>query len=295
LPVFLLVTLGAAIVLGIGLIVASEEAVDPTTLEQALLRDLGLAFLVAGFLGSSFELVQRVHLMRQTERAIERIRKEQITQTLRSLVSPSVFEEIEDHIIKRPLLREHQNVTLVLDWADEKDRSHVKSRCTSQYKIRNLTQAPVTEKVTAFCSKYLHELYPEGCKIHKVSVGARVLEGSSIPVAETDEHIRYEETETIPPSGDLDVECCYEGVHHSRDVWVWVFTQMTERFEVTIKYPAGLEVEAEANHPRAEQRFRLSIDEVGLRRWELDAAALPYQSVQVAWDVAHPTSKGGAE
>ncbi len=281
-----LLLLVGGLAIGAILIVLAEEVADPDTFQEALLREGGLAFLIAALIGSSYEVLQRLHLMRQTEDAIQRIRQEQIVQTLKSLMPAKVYAEVEDHIVDRPLVREYQVVTLVLDWAAEGDREHLVSRCTSQYKLRNSTNYEVTEPVSAFCSKYLQDVFPEGCRIEKVRLGDQELEGSAIPVDEDDSYIRFRQLRTIPPRGELEVECCYTGIHHSRDVWIWVFEQMTESLELTIQHPPELEVEAAANHPREASNFNQTISDRSLKRWELDCAALAGQSVQIAWSLS---------
>jgi len=276
------------------LLVSVAETADLDEVAQAILRDGGLALIIAALLTCTFEFLTRRELTAHVKddidlvtahmnTAIDRIRTEQFAQTLRLILSEPIAKEIDEHIIKRPFLRRNYSLHVAMIWHD-RDRQLVKVSFFSRYEVENITSTPARYPLETFSYKY-----PDGSTIVSVTVdaaaGKRTYEGDSLARKTTyhDEEIRFIDEVPMLPRETMKVHTEIEMIRRSPDSEPWTLTAMTENLDLIVTHPEEIAFTAYALHP-SRARFEALEDRPNFKRWLLPGGVLPYQGIELKWE-----------
>jgi hypothetical protein len=274
---------------------------------REVLRDLGIAFLVASLLMVTVErLTTRVQLDEQKqlgieiktelERAIAQIRTEHFLSWLKSIMSPAVYDQFQQEIIGKPFVRRDYHLTLRV--TELPTPGYVKVVFIDQYTAVSQSDHAESFLVYSYLDRENDEIVTP--RILSAVIGTPAgwmhLDDSDLADHTLKSASRVEfryRVEDIPEGGDIFVSLQREKAQRTADLNVWVMTYATEGLVLSVEHPASLNVQAWASHPSPD-RMELTEDKVDRKQWVFPMAFLPYQGVTVRWRPTTPSDPRGA-
>lgn len=253
-----------------------QSHIGPETLVDRLLRDVGIAMVVAVLLTLIIESRARMRLQ-------EEVRSGVVEATLRRLIPPSVYNQVKIHVMGARVLKQQWNVAIEV-YRDEvacRDRSdHYVCRTTIGYLLRSLTGAAVTDDLVVLLDQDISGSDGAGPlpRIESVKVGAMTFRGQTFDQHLQDAGASFQRAIEIPPES-VAVTIVVRAIIRVPDTFVWTTTHLTDHAKVTVATESVPQVKfaVQALHP----------DRGGLRQiveghaWEFAPGLMPWQGFQI--------------
>lgn len=253
--------------------------------------ELGTALMIAAFLAATLEY----QAMKRREQEVKEDREEIKTEVLRAVykryISPSVFSEVENRLLKSNIIRRQYAVTYTLSHLAQQPKKTACKRyinCVAQtsFSVVNTTRYPITHIV-----KFYLELPLDRSLVKYIKMVSVIIDGKSISEedlalhtkpTEAGDQLCFEYPQRIPPEGCINVTMKANLVKMSTDQEVWTSGSPSEGIDLTVNFPKGFDVNAKAHHS---QSLVLKQYDPQMKRWSLEHGIFPHQGVSFWW---HP-------
>lgn len=245
------------------------------TFADALMRDLGIALLVAVILTVAIEYYARSRLQ-------EEIRSGVVEAAFRRLISPLVFNQIKGYVIGAKILKRNWMLEMVLREYPDKaagDRLYL-SRTVLSYDAVSLTGGVVTELLTTGLDRHLTGKDDRGTlpRFLRVQIGSENYTDESLKQFLEDDGKTFKKEFLVPTTG---VKVVVELLELFRvpDTFVWNTNLQCEGARIVIDNAAksGVAFEVMALTPERNQL----VETVPGRTWEYAGGLLPWQGFQI--------------
>lgn len=277
--------------IGAGLIVFAPQITGipgwPAQLSP-LLPEVGVGLIASAILTVTLESLAYSRLFQEVNKAIQEIRKASIEKWLEEMVSPPIFTEIRDHIIRQPFLRTNLQITLDLSWKE--NRSFIKKTMMSSYEVENISRRIGDYHVICLEERLNEDRFPGCTRIKEITVTSK----DSQPRQYLEERMKREKLITeseqvikasipirIKPGESVSISSIVESVHKSEDIYPLVVAYITNKLTVIVTHPEDLEVRAVPMHPSEDKFIQWSSNKT--KRWVIDTGLLPYQGIEISW------------
>jgi hypothetical protein len=264
---------------------------------EIYVRDIGLAFCIAGLLAATFEGYTRRKLFREfkvgMKELVDEVSKQDELSALKKELTPDIYQHVMDHLVSHPFTRTDHLIKLAMECKTEGKNEYVIATCTAHYSVANNRIHAMPHKVQA----YLDESeFPGECGIIEVAYKSKSLDHTKTWVGEELKDALEDWLPTgkkfvrelmIAPQDVLGVTTTYKIKYPvpGHEIWFVPGPQSGLLFEIT--HPEGLHVEFSPNHPEpgrfSDGEPKESQTGYKSRVWGTAAAFLPYQSVLVSW------------
>lgn len=248
---------------------------------RTIIRDFGIALIVAAFLTLAIEIYTKTKL-------ISEVRKGVLEATFQKIIPEVIFREVQAHIIKARVLRKGWDIHLSVHEDENVSRTHPDcyvTRTVTRYKIHNLVNQAHEHTITSAldlssdCSDAVGKLP----RYEKVQIGAETygVGGKDLKKILTDDGAGYRVQALLPKSIDEPVVVINEirDILRVPDTFAWWTSIQAEGGRLTIdsfSVPA-LKFEVKPLHPN-----RVGIEEpVKGRMWEFHGGFLPWQGFEI--------------
>ncbi|MES2973191.1 MAG: hypothetical protein V4757_06260 [Pseudomonadota bacterium] len=273
-----------------------------------LLKDAGIAGLVALFLNLTIEWVNRKkHADHQqslltaletkheesSKKLLEDVNKQLFRTVYKRNIDPAVFNQVEKHLLLADVMRRDFRASFKLKKFMDPDSGgpteFAELDVIYDFRVFNLTDKPVTCPV----AKALVDVTPkyrEFCRFKRITVGGEVFENDLLAKYVDDvpdrNFIVLLLPKAIPPNDSIPVRIEYKKLAPLDYSELVVTTLPMDGLTIEVSDPHEMfTVEAISLHPEDERRDT-PLDQKHLARWSMDQAFLPGQGMVMMW---HPT------
>lgn len=277
------------------------------SLPNFLLKEAGMAGLIALFLNLSIEWINRKRhashqeaLLSKLDSKHEETSKKLLLDVNKQLfktvyernIDEHVFDQVEEHLLRAKTMRKGFatlfKLTRFVDPATNNSTEFVQLECCNDYQLSNLTDKPIK----VFVVKALVDVTPkyrQHCKFHRVSIGDDVIEGAELDkMVETVDgrnFILLKIEREVPPNDSVPVRVEYKKLAPIDYAEIVVTTIPMDGLILEVIDPLEcFTVEAVSLHPE-DETLRTPSDQKYLRRWHIEHAILPGQGIVMLW---HP-------
>lgn len=259
------------------------------TFKDALVRDLGIAFLVAFFLTVVMEWYARTRLQ-------EEVRSGVVEATLKRFIPEVMFEEVHRSVMSAKLLKKGWRIEMALHsdpMVSKEDPSLYVSHTVLSYELLNLTGSPVQEIYSSGLDEDVVARDARGPlpRFNQIVIGDQVFTGDAIEKRLSyGNGIHFQVPFTVG-RGATQITVDVTEVVRVPDTFTWSTSRPTEGFAVSIESDSipDIRFSVLALHP---DRYRLK-ETVPGRRWEFPRGILPWQGFQVTSHRVKALSAGG--
>jgi hypothetical protein len=243
-----------------------------------LLRDLGIAFIVAVLLTIVIERYAR-------NRLADELRSGIVEATFQRLIHPKVFDQVRHHVMNADLLKENWQIEMVV--SEDPDISRVYpdfyvSKTLLRYTLRNISGKEVTHPFEVELDRDVTG--PDGItslpKFESITVGTEKYDGNELQKRLTAEGSLFACKCSIGET-PVQIVAMLREIIRVPDTITWSTMQCADGAKFSIDVSAvkgrGIAFEVTANHPQREALKTL----VKGRSWEFPVAMLPWQGFEI--------------
>jgi hypothetical protein len=169
---------------------------------------------------------------------------------LKGIISASIFEEIDTHIIGESLLREDLSWAFEFTWQDEEE-SYIHRNLEVFYEVENTSRASVNYEIILIEERTWEDKFPEIGYIIELEIkreGKRdhdthLKENLEDFIKVTEQCFEMSMPLVLEPNGGVRVRFILENVLKSRDSYYCASAKISEGFEPIVAHPADLIVD----------------------------------------------------
>ncbi len=249
------------------------------SLLSALLRDFGIAAIVAVLLTISIEFYARNRLQ-------DEIRSGVIEAAFKRLIPGEVFEEIKKFVIGAPCVKRDWRIAMMLRTDEEVTRkfgpNHFVSHTTLQYTLLNITSSVVKQDIHLGLDEDVTGTGQDGLPLpryEKIQIGELEIRDKCIReyLSENDQ-LEFIKEYSLQP-GQITVICELHEIIRVPNTFVWSTPIQTEGTTITIDTSAVpcLSFSVIPLHP---DRARLE-ERIAGHSWSFSGGVLPWQGFQI--------------
>lgn len=241
-----------------------------------------VAILVALIVGATVERASREELGIISGR----LRDDVLSEVLRKIVPPAVFEQIRNHVLLCPFVRDDLLVVCDLRRMETEARQCARLALTLKYKLSCLTENRKLYKVGFMLGPSPDPFLRRHRAIERVVITLNgeeeVIEKEALERwTREDTHMMVFEKEIeISQSDDVEVEASGWCAHNVDDTLNWVSFHPSLGMEVICRFSEDFAVEVVSLHPGP---LESELERPGLKRYRQTRALLPYQGFSMLW------------
>lgn len=262
-----------------------QERIQTETIVDVVIRDLGIAMVVAVLLSLLIESYARNRLQ-------DEIRSGVIEAAFKRLIPASAFDQVSAHIMQAKLTKESSVIEMVIrsdPAVSAGNAGFYVSNTILRYQLRSLTGRPVKDTICARLDRDVTFQAQDGRRLPRfesVTIGDKKLLGGELKSLLSDDECTFSTPATIDGS-PLSVVVVLEEILRVPDTFVWNTQLCTDHTSISIDASgiSGVGFEVTALHPEASRL----VEHVPGRNWEFKVGMLPWQGFQVrSWQKADP-------
>jgi hypothetical protein len=277
------------------LLLQALNVISPPTNWMQFLRDLAFSLILAAILLATVEFFTKNELLQDIRSFLtdgaETIRQAEFAKTLSDRITPDIFNQVDQFIIKSPYLLKDMKVNLEFQTSD---REYLKLIDTTFFKVTNLTTALIRDEIPAYETSELSSEYPEYPIVTNVEIdGQKKLDEirSTGKIARSGSRLTVCLPIVLPSQGTVEILFTTEKYVRCSDSDIWNVTHKTTNLSISCTGPEDLEVRAYPIHPDAKY-FKPMLGSQGkLKRWDIECGILPFQGIQLWWKQSNQQSK----
>lgn len=255
-----------------------RERVNHEGFRSVLMRDLGIAFIVAVLLTVVIERYAR-------NRLADELRSGIVEATFQRLIHPKVFDQVRHHVMNADLLKENWQIEMVV--SDDPEISRVYpdfyvSKTLLRYTLRNISGKEITHPFEVELDRDVTG--PDGVtslpKFESITVGANKYEGEELEKRLEADGSLFSCKCTIGET-PVQIVAMLREIIRVPDTITWSTMQCADGAKFSIDVSAvkgrGIAFEVTPNHPQRDGLKTL----VKGRSWEFPVAMLPWQGFEI--------------
>lgn len=260
------------------------------------MRDLAVTFILAAILLTTVEVFTKSELLLDIRNSLnagaETIRQAEFAKTLSDRITPAIYDQVEQFVIKSPYLLRDMKVNLEFRASD---LGYLKLIDTTAFKVRNLTTATIRDEIPAYETSELSSEYPDYPVVTNVEIGGqKKLDElqSNGKITRSGSRLTVCLPIVLPPQGTGEILFTTEKYVRSSDSDIWNVTHKTTNLSISCTGPENLEVRAYPIHPDT-KCFKAILGSLQgrLKRWDIEGGILPFQGIQLWWKQSNQQSK----
>lgn len=253
-----------------------------------ILKELTSSLIVAAIFLTTIEIFHRTELLREIEETLskgaEEIRRTEFSKTLSDRITPFIFYQVDEFIIKTPYLLRDMKVNLEFQPAKP---GYLKLIDTTSFKVENLTTAIIKDELPALEDSELTIEYPQYPKITRLEIGGRDM------LDDLNGHQKIVSSEgrltvllplNLAPNSYTEISFTIEKIVRDSDSDIWNVTFKTVNLSICCTAPQDMQINAYPVHPdRLHFKPIFGGFDSALKRWDLECGLLPYQGIHLLW------------
>jgi hypothetical protein len=260
-----------------------------------LLKELGMATLIAGILVATIELASRARHEEAADELIEKINLNLLYATLKRRVPDSIFSEIREQILDQNFVREFLRLDYHINCPVTPDKTLPDgwfwTKQISEFKIVNISDEPKPLRIfVGFDSRISkNSPYFNNAIIESVLIDDYPQEINSPSNTATHGVVGkkfFEKRITVQGKQSVRIKSSTIGMKRSdRDSEAIICAYPTQKIEVTVvdhSKQKELNFYIDPLSPKAAPK-PVEESELGKKRWDIEFAFLPGQGVEVVW------------
>jgi hypothetical protein len=232
-----------------------------------ILREVGLALLIAAVVGFIYETAARTHFIRSSISVI-------LSKIFGTIVTEDVWREVSDRILKREMIREDMNIFLKLPADFNPEDSPTELWMKYDYKLKGLHARPEKKSITImhYLDDHLEDKARQLPRFDAIVVGGKSYETKELKYVFT----ANEEVSNLPHEY-LQVEVERTELTYVPGIYNVTMTEMTKGISLYLQHlPESLEAVVDIRPYRV--KIPLKINEH--KRYE-DILLLPGQNIEI--------------
>lgn len=259
-------------------------------------RDLAISLFVAAVILMTVEVFTKSELLGDIRnflsKGAEDIRNAEFAKTLSDRITPDIFNQVDQFIIKSPYLLKDMKVNLEFL---ESDSNTLKLVDTTSFKVTNLTTATIKDDLPAYENSELTSEYPEYPIVTNIEIeGQKRLDElrATGKIIRQGSRLKIDFPISLPSGETIEIQFTIVKYVRNSDSDIWNVTHKTSNLSISCAGPENLEVRAYPIHP--DVNFFKSIvgsEQARLKRWDIECGILPFQGIQLWWKQSNPQSR----
>lgn len=261
------------------------EALGDKKVISSFLKELGFAGVIALIVIFTVESFSKARHMKHSnefvENLIKKMNKGMFAAMYNKNLPESIFSEVEDVVLRTSVYRKNHKVDYVL--SPLCGTHSLKATVESTYTLCNASNCSIEHEFVIALEKPLDAQYNELCCVNVLRIGKIIFSDTEINdnMIETDEQFLFGTSIPLSAEEEIDISMKTTLVKLSTDTEILTSRVPSTGIDVSVRVPEDdFSVLADAMHPES---IELVVDHGGLRRWSLNRAILPYQSVVFWW------------
>lgn len=279
--------------------VAQDKATRPffrnPSFGAALLRDLGLAGLVALLVGALIEKASRKRQEEDFNNHLQNVSKETFQAVIGHKMPAAIVDKVLGTVLRKSIIRENSRLKMRLsDIPNREDEGYLLLNCTHQYTLRNLSSETVSHTINIFkpsppVEGYDDFLKPMTVTIDGVPLDETTLSNGDKAIPNSGFEDRFAHKIHIKPKSSINVRSETWLLKELSDTELWVSllpsTGMEVDIEMMLKNVPLWHVDA--LHSGALEITTPNLPEPPFSErncsYKLSDALLPYQGIHLWW------------
>lgn len=251
----------AALVGGLGILIVflAAEVADLYIVSKIVLRDVGIAFIVAAVIIFAIEQKSRDELNRMVSRFLQRTH-ENLFQTILGVEFPkTMFDFVRDRLMKEPIFRTETEVHYTIRALNDNAGLRfgiqtVLLDVTFSYKIKNLSDRQQTHPIRITVEEPLDQQAPVDRQLPRLLLDGQQVAENEMRHADPDWQDRpglrrFEYQLVMAPQEERSVETQHSMTKLIADSENWRSLHPCDGLRLSITHPAELAVGVDAMHP----------------------------------------------
>jgi len=235
------------------------------TILTLLLKESGIAIMIASVLGYTVEEVARAKQLKEIENFSLKVGEDVLSAVFKKIVPDSIFNEIKHSVLEQTIIKRDACLTYVLselnqddikklELANEESQSYLRCELSTRHKLINLSDAPaIGHLIKNGISCDLNSNMSKHLEIHSAFIRHKLTAEELKKKTNKLENgvISFEYQTTLASQEELDICFCSTTYKKIDDTEVWTTLVPTENMSLDVTFPNGFIIDARANHSKA--------------------------------------------